>query len=646
MVVCDICGAPGTGTMVSAEQIREAVFLKGFNPFKLGLTSSMADLNLNDDESFIYWKNNTVSQDTSDWNVCFKCMEKLRLYLSGDPEPTGVRKAKISLDPAAGMAAGAAVEQKYKREGMVDGPLERKSVSGRSQAAKGRVSFFIFVFIIVLGVLGAGFYLYKKGVTPEDAWRKVQTVVSQKAAGILKKHPSKKMVVTKHMVKRPFINWEELFSYVPIDPGHTYVVAAADLEGFIDSMGKRLSFKDRVAAKIMALKSGVAVAWPKKEGAVSSKDMHYAVVCSVKGNMVEIKKKLFENSGMEIIEGTCGVGTDCYQVAVKKAFSYLAFKGGKYIMVSDDPDILDVMAREKPSVVRGRKWHSILHVNREWLGAFLVRAEYTPKMMFPPSFTPSQDVTVESPLEYVSIAGHIMQIAKGFKSKLRITPRLKNGEKIEVAAVQGRWDISPRLPSDAIVWGMDLDALRKSVEPTVKKLNKSGKGNLDNFKGKIFSEVGFSGQKPLFYLKGSGLNEESPILARLGKPGNEIDVTKMSPVIAMILGKTTLVRKKGGFIATNIPDLEAFRTSSKELDDTRELMSGVLDSQPIGFVCIAPVRLAKGAALLLKPFFSQNAEFSKSMQKLEEADQNPAYAKRVVVLVRSPLSYEVKVEFE
>lgn len=38
MAVCDICNTPGTGTLVSAEQMREAVFANGFNPFELGLS--------------------------------------------------------------------------------------------------------------------------------------------------------------------------------------------------------------------------------------------------------------------------------------------------------------------------------------------------------------------------------------------------------------------------------------------------------------------------------------------------------------------------------------------------------------------------------------------------------------------------------
>ncbi len=651
MSICDICGAPGTGTMVSAEQIREAVFLRGFNPFELGLASNMAAFGLQDEESFVYWKNTIVSQDTSDWNVCSKCLEKLRPYLSGDPEPTGVRKAKISSDPAAGIVTGAKVEKEYEDEkekktgkSMPKMPRLKKVPSG-SGGGPGRKRRWVILLIllIVLGAAGAWLSL-GKGLTPMEALQDIQKVASQRLAGLLGKHPAEKVVVVKERtVKRPVINWEELFAYVPVDPARNYVVAAADLEGLLHSMDKRLSVKDRVAARVMALKSGVAVAWPK-EGTVSSKDMHYAIVCSTKGNMVEIRKRLFENSGMEIIEGTCGVGTECYQMTLRKSFLYLAFKGDKHIMVSDDPDILDAMARGKPDAARGRKWCSILRVERAWLGAFLVRTEETSRMA--PSFMPYHNLETGSALEYISIAGHLQEIAKGFSGEMHIMPYLKSGDKIEVAEVTGEWDVSPRLPSGAVVWGMDLDALRKSVEPVVKKLSRSGKGDLGHLKGRIFSEVAFNGQRPLFYLKGTGFSEESPILARLGRPGNKIDVTSMSPMAAMILGKTTIVREKGGFTATNIYDWSAFKTSSKGLDETRDLMSDALKSQPMGFVCISPVKLAKGAAFLLKPFFSQNPESSKSMQKLEEAEHNPSYAKKVAVLVKSPLSYKVLIEFE
>jgi hypothetical protein len=77
MVVCDICGSPGTGTFVSSEDMRKAVF-KGFNPFALGLISSFLTSSYS---AFEAWKNTVVIPDTSGWNICAACMSKLRPYL-------------------------------------------------------------------------------------------------------------------------------------------------------------------------------------------------------------------------------------------------------------------------------------------------------------------------------------------------------------------------------------------------------------------------------------------------------------------------------------------------------------------------------------------------------------------------------------
>ncbi len=115
MAVCDLCNAPGMGTLVSAEQMREAVFARGFNPFKLGLVPDMgAMLGLEAGTSFTYWKNTIVAQDTSDWNICATCMARLKPYLKGAPKATGVKSSTVSMDPSASARAGAQAEKKYK----------------------------------------------------------------------------------------------------------------------------------------------------------------------------------------------------------------------------------------------------------------------------------------------------------------------------------------------------------------------------------------------------------------------------------------------------------------------------------------------------------------------------------------------------
>jgi alpha-glucoside transport system substrate-binding protein len=113
--VCDICNAPGMGTIVSADQMREAVFKRGFNPFKMGLVHSPMLLMVGEQEAFQNWKNSIVAQDTSDWNICPKCMAKFGPYLKDAPKGTGVRLSTVSFDPAVGAVAGAAVEQEYKQ---------------------------------------------------------------------------------------------------------------------------------------------------------------------------------------------------------------------------------------------------------------------------------------------------------------------------------------------------------------------------------------------------------------------------------------------------------------------------------------------------------------------------------------------------
>ena len=113
MVVCDICGAPGSGTLVSSNDMRKAVLKKGFNPFALGLAKNpFAFMSMNPAMAFESWKNTIVKQDTSDWNICAGCMLKLRSYMEGAPQPTGVTKATISTAPLAAIVAKQVLAQK------------------------------------------------------------------------------------------------------------------------------------------------------------------------------------------------------------------------------------------------------------------------------------------------------------------------------------------------------------------------------------------------------------------------------------------------------------------------------------------------------------------------------------------------------
>lgn len=113
MGVCDICNAPGKGTIVSAEQMREAVFGKGFNPFELRLATNPMVAMMGEKKMYQHWKTTIVAQDTSDWNICQTCMATLERYLESAPEETGVTKATVSTKRSVAEAAGAAAERKH-----------------------------------------------------------------------------------------------------------------------------------------------------------------------------------------------------------------------------------------------------------------------------------------------------------------------------------------------------------------------------------------------------------------------------------------------------------------------------------------------------------------------------------------------------
>lgn len=130
MVVCDICGIPGTGTLVSAEDMRKAVFKNGFNPFALGLAGQFhSAFGIDSSAAFEGWKRTIVAQDTSDWNICPRCMSKLKSYLEGPPRPTGVKKATVSASPIVGALAAAEAERKYKQKAL-------KMVTGETPPTK------------------------------------------------------------------------------------------------------------------------------------------------------------------------------------------------------------------------------------------------------------------------------------------------------------------------------------------------------------------------------------------------------------------------------------------------------------------------------------------------------------------------------
>jgi hypothetical protein len=113
MSLCDICSTPGMGTIIGAEDMRRAVFKRGFDPFALGLVTNPMLLMAGAALAYTTWKNTIVAQDTSDWNICPKCLAQLSPYLRGTAKATGVTQATVSTNPLVGAMAGAAAKSRY-----------------------------------------------------------------------------------------------------------------------------------------------------------------------------------------------------------------------------------------------------------------------------------------------------------------------------------------------------------------------------------------------------------------------------------------------------------------------------------------------------------------------------------------------------
>jgi hypothetical protein len=75
-MVCDICDAPGKGTIVSASNFKKAV-RNGFNPIRLRLMSHSI-------WTYDLWKDHALNGSASytDWNICSNCQSKLEPYLT------------------------------------------------------------------------------------------------------------------------------------------------------------------------------------------------------------------------------------------------------------------------------------------------------------------------------------------------------------------------------------------------------------------------------------------------------------------------------------------------------------------------------------------------------------------------------------
>lgn len=92
MARCDICTEEGQGTLISAAQMRVAVFDDGFNPFRIGLVRSHED----PAKDYALWMVTVAAPKMSDWNLCDRCLATISPYLTGKLAPTGVEESHVS----------------------------------------------------------------------------------------------------------------------------------------------------------------------------------------------------------------------------------------------------------------------------------------------------------------------------------------------------------------------------------------------------------------------------------------------------------------------------------------------------------------------------------------------------------------------
>jgi len=421
--------------------------------------------------------------------------------------------------------------------------------------------------------------------------------------------------------------WEALFSYAPVDPVGNYFAAVVDIEAFQEFINKWLTPKEKMLSKLSGLKKAIIVAWPK-EGIFYKRRMHYAFVSSAKEGLGPIRERLIQASALE---QTCAEGVSCYEIPFGRNSIYVGFKGKKYLMASDTPETLGIMLKARLNIPRGKNWNSKLSLKDEWFGAFLFKASRDKKELSPALSSKA------NLFETLTIYGYAKGVSDSIEGVISVSPKTEKGKTITAKKIAVKWDFSPSLPKDILILGVDLDALQEAVSTEASSKGLSGKGIL---------ELSFEGSKPLFYLEVKNLSEESPWLKKMGKPGEKIDATRlMPPIMALFFGNTSLFRKKGGFILTNLPDPSSFKPSEEGLAVSRDLLMHATKTEPAAFIVIAPQRLSKGILDMLRPLF-RNPSLSDTMKKLEKSQSQKVIAERILILARSPFDYEIKIKLK
>ncbi len=100
MPICDICAAEGRGAVIPAQDFKQAVSGRGFNPFKLGLVN-VPNLKT-PEENFETWRRMVDANDT-DWLLCDRC------YQSYPRTETGFTRVSGVLFAFGGLLVGAAL---------------------------------------------------------------------------------------------------------------------------------------------------------------------------------------------------------------------------------------------------------------------------------------------------------------------------------------------------------------------------------------------------------------------------------------------------------------------------------------------------------------------------------------------------------
>ncbi len=504
----------------------------------------------------------------------------------------------------------------------------------------------ILLAILLVVAVGAGGAFLMMGGHEEVTTTKISVEkIRKKTPVVVKKRATKPSPKDHCAVKIPTGKGTlSIFQMFPIDPGENYIAGAVDVKAFQGRMGKRLSAKDRATLERMSLDKCGYTMWPKG----IQDQFHYAVICSLHGDPSVVKKELVK--GKNAIEGTCGKSIRCLQITNKKGnASYLAFKGKRFMVFSDVASLAASIVTTSPNKARGQRWARLLPVKKGSFGVFLASFTNNEKGGTVSDFTPSNlgkrsNVTIAK----VMIHGDFEFIPRGMEFGIRIALKNEKNQAVDIARVPGRVEaLNPSLPADALMAGIDLNAARKSIEATTARYKGKTDPELQRIEGRLFFELSFGNGRPLVHLKMVDMKENGPNLKKLGKPGDQVDITTMiNPFLAMFLGKTTFKRIKGGFVATNLVG-NNLAPSKEGIEKSKKLFKGLNVKHPLALVSLSPSRFLAGAIALAQPFVSRNPEIKKRLDDLNRglSDNTKPRPERIVLIARSLTDYQVRVEY-